>query len=144
MAPVHVRLDLPVTMLHGRFKTFFNSRHFVYDVFSLPLLSTFSTARAVFPSIVGRPRQQAHKHEIKSVSGSTTRYFWQAGEVLLFKDSYVGHEAQSKRDGLTLNYPIERGIVRNWEDMEKIWHHTWFSELRTGMGPDTLSLHIPN
>ncbi|KAF0973921.1 hypothetical protein FDP41_007308 [Naegleria fowleri] len=29
-----------------------------------------------------------------------------------------------------LNYPIEHGIVTNWEDMEKIWHHTFYYELR--------------
>nr|6ICV_C Chain C, Actin, cytoplasmic 1 [Homo sapiens]6ICV_D Chain D, Actin, cytoplasmic 1 [Homo sapiens] len=23
----------------------------------------------------------------------------------------------------TLKYPIEHGIVTNWDDMEKIWHH---------------------
>ncbi|KAL0266112.1 UNVERIFIED_CONTAM: hypothetical protein PYX00_011828 [Menopon gallinae] len=27
-------------------------------------------------------------------------------------------------------YPIEHGIVNNWEDMEKIWHHTFYNELR--------------
>jgi len=26
---------------------------------------------------------------------------------------------------LTLRYPIERGIVTNWDDMEKIWHHLY-------------------
>jgi actin-related protein len=31
---------------------------------------------------------------------------------------------------LTLNYPIEHGIVTNWDDMEKIWHHTYYNELR--------------
>lgn len=26
--------------------------------------------------------------------------------------------------------PIEHGIVTNWDDMEKIWHHTFYNELR--------------
>jgi len=31
---------------------------------------------------------------------------------------------------LKLAYPIEHGIVNNWDDMKKIWHHCFYNELR--------------
>jgi actin len=68
--------------------------------------------RCVFPSIVGRPREQG------AMMGTAK------------KDAYIGDDAQAKRGILLMKYPIEHGIVTNWEDMEKIWHHTFFNELR--------------
>jgi actin-related protein len=46
------------------------------------------------------------------------------------KGEYIGDEAQQKRGILNLSYPIEAGIVQSWEDMEKVWNHTFFNELR--------------
>ena len=43
---------------------------------------------------------------------------------------YIGDDAISKRGILSLKYPMEHGIVTNWEEMEKIWHHTFYNELR--------------
>lgn len=50
--------------------------------------------------------------------------------VIDHKDSYVGSDAQSKRDVLSVKYPIKHGVVTNWDDMEKIWDHVFYSELK--------------
>ncbi|ELK25798.1 Actin, cytoplasmic 1 [Myotis davidii] len=44
-------------------------------------------------------------------------------------DYYIVDKAQSKRGSLTLKDPIEHSIVTNWDDMENIWHHTFYNEL---------------
>ncbi|XP_047339269.1 actin-100-like [Impatiens glandulifera] len=73
--------------------------------------------RVVFPSIVGRPRHECHRVGMVKKKGT-----------------YVGDETLSKRSILNINYPMEHGIVINYDDMEKIWHHTFYNELR--VSPD--------
>jgi actin len=61
--------------------------------------------RGVFSTVIGTPKHGDGNH-------------------------YIGEEAQTKRDILNLSYPIERGIITNWDDMEKIWQYTFDIELR--------------
>ena len=70
--------------------------------------------RAVFPSIVGYPHNQGVM-------------------VGLEKDCYVGDDAQKMRGVLALKYPIEHGIVTDWDEMEKVrqkkyMHHYSFGK----------------
>merc|ERR1712087_175612 len=66
--------------------------------------------RCVFPSLVGWPRPSDKETSTKAV--------------------YVGDEAMSRKDVLSLTYPIRRGIVTSWDDMWHIWDHTFANELR--------------
>lgn len=44
----------------------------------------------------------------------------------------VGEECSQLRQMLDISYPMDNGIVRNWEDMAHIWDHTF--------GPDKLDI----
>ena len=68
--------------------------------------------RAVFPACVGYP-----KYASGMVGGDKKEFF-------------VGADAEAKRGVLKLNYPIEHGVINNWDDMEKIWGHVFTNELR--------------
>ena len=64
--------------------------------------------RALFPSIVGRPKMQG----------------------IMVGMTYIGEEALARKGVLKFKYPMEHGIITNQDDMEKIWHHCFFNELR--------------
>ena len=62
--------------------------------------------RAIVPSAVGLPR----------VAGGGGERF--------------GDEAIKRRDLFDVAFPIKRGIVEDWENMEKIWHYAFYDELK--------------
>ncbi|XP_072031703.1 actin-related protein 2-B-like [Amphiura filiformis] len=63
----------------------------------------------IFPSLVGRP-----------IIRSTAK----VGDIEV-KDLMVGDEASQLRSMLEVVYPMENGIVRNWDDMMHVWDHTF-------------------
>lgn len=67
--------------------------------------------KAYFPSVVGKPKYD-------KIEG--------AGE----KDLFIGQDAINKRGVLSLEYPVENGIVKNWDYMTKVWYYTYMSELK--------------
>jgi centractin len=46
-------------------------------------------------------------------------------------DNFIGRKAQELRGLLKIRYPIEHGIVTDWEDMERIWQYIYTDELKT-------------
>lgn len=73
-----------------------------------------------FPSIVGRPILRAEEKL--------------DGPVL--KDIMVGNEANAMRSALDIRYPMDNGIVRDWDDMEHLWDYALYEKL--GLQPGHL------
>ena len=67
--------------------------------------------RCTFPNILGRPK------DCMCVRPD-------------MKDSNMGKEAHAVRGDLRLRYPIQYGIINDWDDMEEIWHHCYYNELK--------------
>ncbi|EWS71403.1 actin (macronuclear) [Tetrahymena thermophila SB210] len=66
--------------------------------------------RADFPSIVGRPKYQ--------------------NLMLQGKEFYIGDDALANKALFNLQYPIENGLVTNYDNMEQIWRHCFDNELQ--------------
>jgi centractin len=69
--------------------------------------------KCFFPSFVGRP-----KHPRVLAGG-------------LEGDVFIGNRAQELRGLLKIRYPLEHGIVTDWDDMERIWQYVYTDELKT-------------
>ncbi|ESO03690.1 hypothetical protein HELRODRAFT_185626 [Helobdella robusta] len=63
-----------------------------------------------FPNYVGRP-----KH-VRVMAGA------------LEGDLFIGPKAEEHRGLLSIRYPMEHGIITEWNDMEKIWEYLYSKE----------------
>ncbi|XP_044009682.1 actin-related protein 2 isoform X3 [Aphidius gifuensis] len=72
----------------------------------------------IFPSIVGRPIIRA----VNKIGDIDVK------DVFNMPDLMIGDEASKLRSLLEINYPMQNGIVRNWEDMCHVWDYTFGKE----------------
>lgn len=68
----------------------------------------------IFPSMIGRPILRAEE-DFKEVE---------------LKDIMVGDECAQLRAYLDTSYPVENGIVRDWEGMKHLWDYTFNDRLK--------------
>ncbi|MHA1669566.1 MAG: actin, cytoplasmic 2 [Promethearchaeota archaeon] len=70
--------------------------------------------RSVFPTVIGQPKYGHIMPEVKEYS----------------REWYIGEEAMELKGLMKLRFPIEHGIIDDWTLMERIWHYTFYSDLR--------------
>ncbi|MHA1595984.1 MAG: actin, cytoplasmic 2 [Candidatus Baldrarchaeia archaeon] len=70
--------------------------------------------RSVFPTVIGYPKYRSVMTDVEHYE----------------REYYIGQEAMAYKGVLRLVYPIEHGVIKDWDAMEKIWHYTFYNELR--------------
>lgn len=66
---------------------------------------------------------QAPKYHFANYIGRPKHVRVMAGA--LEGDIFIGPKAEEHRGLLSIRYPMEHGIVKDWSDMEKIWHYIY-------------------
>ncbi|KAM4845085.1 actin, aortic smooth muscle-like [Thomomys bottae] len=59
------------------------------------------------------------------------------------EDFLIGHEVQENLERLRLNYPVIRGAINSWDDLEKIWHYSFYHVLHCNPKHHPLMLSEP-
>ncbi|XP_032747226.1 actin-like isoform X2 [Rattus rattus] len=77
---------------------------------------------AVFPTILGK---------MKNAGLSCPACVFQTLlEGLEEEDWFIGAEVQNNRPKLNIHYPIFRGAITNWDNVQKVWHYSFYHYLR--------------
>lgn len=70
--------------------------------------------RSVFPTVIGKPKYGNIMPEVKDYA----------------REWYIGQEAMELKGIMRLQFPINHGQITDWPAMERIWHYTFYSDLR--------------
>ena len=45
------------------------------------------------------------------------------------KDFYIANDAIKHKDAIDLKYPIQHGIITDWDGMQTLWRHAFYDQL---------------
>lgn len=62
---------------------------------------------------------------------------------MVIKDIMCGDDAAAARTMLQISYPMENGIVKNWEDMQHLWDYTFSEKLQINPQGEKILLTEP-
>ncbi|KAM3956892.1 actin [Aphomia sociella] len=65
----------------------------------------------------------------RCVVPTTVGRFRRAGLIDGIPLIYCGREAVRKRGLSHLTWPVKKGLIQDWDEMEKLWHHVFYKEL---------------
>lgn len=74
-----------------------------------------------FPCLLGRPNLRAGMQSLPT-------------DLEKLGDVVIGTDAAKFRQFLELSYPMSEGIIRNWEEMDLLWKHTFEEKLGIDIG----------
>jgi actin-related protein len=83
--------------------------------------------RSVWPTIIGYPKYTSIMTDVEHYT----------------REYYIGEEALNLRGVLRLVYPVEHGMILDWQAMEKIWHFTFYNDLRVNPAEHPVLLTEP-
>lgn len=81
--------------------------------------------RVVFRSCVGRPK---HRRVMPGGALELSSDHFVASRSKAGDHYFVGSKVEDHRGSLILSYPIEHGVVQNWDEMESLWAHIYTKE----------------
>lgn len=86
---------------------------------------------STFPSMIGRPALRSGESAIDGRDKHTAN-----------KEQFIGDEAAQMRAILDISYPIENGVIQNWDDMTRLWDYTFRTKLKldNGLGGERILL----
>eukprot|EP00027_Filamoeba_sp_ATCC50430_P000612 CAMPEP_0168544418 /NCGR_PEP_ID=MMETSP0413-20121227/2410_1 /TAXON_ID=136452 /ORGANISM="Filamoeba nolandi, Strain NC-AS-23-1" /LENGTH=441 /DNA_ID=CAMNT_0008574439 /DNA_START=21 /DNA_END=1346 /DNA_ORIENTATION=+ len=96
------------------------------------------TPKCIFPSIVGVTHSSGKDNTVGKGAKSVGENEVEMTEATESNNNsggskhkyYPGNDASFRRDFMDIHNPFDKGLISNWEEVEQLWDHAFFTRLR--------------